>query len=391
MKILLAQATVYYPSYGGANKSNRLLLEALAAKGHECCALTQTMLWPGSRQEFQRALTERGVNLSGNVPGADVFRLNGVTVQTVWVTPSLRHLWKFIHDMNPDWVLVSSEDPSQTLLSGALKQCSDRVIYLAHTVPALPFGPDSSQVDASKTELLRRASGIVTVSQYFREYLRRWGGLDSTVLPILLHGSGPFPNYANFDAGFVTMVNPCAYKGISIFIDLARHLPDVQFAAVASWGTNQEDLHALRSCPNIRILEPVEDIDDVLSRTRILLAPSLWAEGLPRIVVEAMLRGIPAMASNVGGLPEAKLGVDYVLPVRGIERYHAAADGGLPKAVVPEQDIGPWLPPLGRLLSDRRHYEELSAASRAAALAYARSITIETFEDYLSSILRPTR
>ena len=39
---------------------------------------------------------------------------------------------------------------------------------------------------------------------------------------------------------------------------------------------------------------------------------------MSRIVVEAMLRGVPVIASNTGGLPEAKLGVPYVLPVTPI-------------------------------------------------------------------------
>ena len=36
MRILLAQNSLYYPAHGGGDKSNRLLMEALAARGHEC-------------------------------------------------------------------------------------------------------------------------------------------------------------------------------------------------------------------------------------------------------------------------------------------------------------------------------------------------------------------
>ena len=35
MRILLAHNSLYYPSFGGGDKSNRLLMEALAARGHE--------------------------------------------------------------------------------------------------------------------------------------------------------------------------------------------------------------------------------------------------------------------------------------------------------------------------------------------------------------------
>ncbi|MGH9612058.1 MAG: hypothetical protein ACRD4P_03145, partial [Bryobacteraceae bacterium] len=36
MRILLAQNSLYYPSHGGGDKSNRLLMEALGAHRHEC-------------------------------------------------------------------------------------------------------------------------------------------------------------------------------------------------------------------------------------------------------------------------------------------------------------------------------------------------------------------
>src|SRR3712207_7252653 len=39
LKILLVQNMIYVPTYGGASKANRLLLEGLAAKGHSCRAI----------------------------------------------------------------------------------------------------------------------------------------------------------------------------------------------------------------------------------------------------------------------------------------------------------------------------------------------------------------
>ena len=56
---------------------------------------------------------------------------------------------------------------------------------------------------------------------------------------------------------------------------------------------------------NVEMLETVPSIDDVLSRTSVLLMPSLWYEGFGLITMEAMLRGIPVIASDSGGLDEA--------------------------------------------------------------------------------------
>jgi glycosyltransferase involved in cell wall biosynthesis len=240
--------------------------------------------------------------------------------------------------------------------------------------------------------VLRRVDGVVGVSQYVADYLRRWGGLDAVHLPISLIEPGPYALLGRFDNEFVTLVNPCAVKGISIFLSLAERMPDVRFAAVPTWGTNRDDMEALRRHANVHVLEAVDDIDSILSRTRVLLVPSLWAEARSRIILEAMLRGVPILASNIGGIPEAMLGAGCLLPVRPIERYrHEVDEQMVPVAEVPEQDTDPWHEALRRILTDRQHYEQLSRLSREKALAYAESLSVAPFESYIEEIVRSPR
>src|SRR5581483_7833703 len=113
---------------------------------------------------------------------------------------------------------------------------------------------------------------------------------------------------------------------ISVFLGLAKHFPHAEFAAVPTWGTTAEDIASLRELPNVTVLPPVDDIHELMSQTRVALVPSLWAEARSRIILEAMVRGIPVIASDVGGLKEAKLGVDYLLPVNPVTRYHSRLD-----------------------------------------------------------------
>ena len=136
----------------------------------------------------------------------------------------------------------------------------------------------------------------------------------------------------------------------------------------------------------------VDDIDELFAQTRVLLVPSLWDEAFGMIAVEAMVRGIPVLASDVGGLPEAMLGVDYVLPVRPIERYQERFDSRMnPVPVVPDQDLRPWLDALRDLLADRARYERLSSVGRAAALAFVARTSIAPFEDFLACLTQQER
>ncbi len=392
MKFLLVQNSLYYPAYGGGNKSNRLLLEALAQRGHACRVVTRVSetLDAERLQTFLADLESRGVEIQSSAGGLVVFELNGVSVHTeTSVHKVRRHLMKQIEEFAPDWILVSTDDPLHIFLTAALETAPSRVVYLARTTLALPFGPDTALPSRERTENLRRVAAIVAVSRYVSDYLKRHAGLEAEVLPISLHGRGPFPRLGRFGRGYVTMVNPCAIKGIAIFTGLARRFPATRFAAVPMWGTNEDDLRTLEALPNVTLLPPVEDIDRLLKKTQVLLAPSLCNDARPRIVFEAMSRGIPVMAADVGGVREAMLGMDYVLPVRPVVRYEPGLDSQLvPRAVVPEQDLAPWEAALGRLLTDRERYESLAARGHEAAARHLEELTVEPFEEFLVRLAR---
>ena len=115
--------------------------------------------------------------------------------------------------------------------------------------------------------------------------------------------------------------------------------------------------------------------------------PSLWYEGFGLIVMEAMLRGIPVVSSDSGGLKEAKHGTGYVIPVRTIERYQEVYDEhAMPRPVVPENDAASWIAAISELLSDRAAYERESAASRSAAAAFVASLDAGALGCYLESL-----
>ncbi|HEU4508036.1 MAG TPA: amino acid adenylation domain-containing protein, partial [Pyrinomonadaceae bacterium] len=393
MKILLAQNMLYIPTMGGANKANRLLVEGLVERQHSCRVVAPAIGSHGPKtvSQFREQLAAHGIDLAPSSNGADVFRHKGVEIHAVREATQLRsHLVQQIREFKPDWTVVSSQDPGQVLLEAALRETAGRVVYMVHAPWDLPFGSSSVFTSAASTELIRQTAGIVTVSNYLKEYIQRGTNRESIVIPCPVYGPGPFPNYGSFDRGFVTIVNPSAIKGISIFLALAQQFREVQFAAVPTWATTAADQHALEQLSNVRLLQPFENIDDLFAQTRVLLVPSLWEEAFGLIVVEAMLRGIPVLASDVGGLPEAKLGVDYVLPVRPVERYEERFDDrNYPIPVVPEQDHGPWKDALRELLSDRERYEQVSSLSREAALDFVSRAGVAPFDEFLGNLIPP--
>jgi glycosyltransferase involved in cell wall biosynthesis len=389
MKILLTTNLPYFPTHGGANTSNKYLLESFVRNNDSVLVVVPALSTPSqlTLEQLRDLMKSHGMIVTSE-PGVEIFTLNGVEVHAVVEQSRLRnYLMDQIRRFKPDWTLVSTEDPSQNLLDAAHKQCPGRVIYLARTTSFIPFGPNAFFPSPARARLLEQCAAIVTVSEYVADYMRQWSTCDPVVLPISFYGDGPFANYSNFDQGFVTMINPCAMKGLAIFVEVARALPEVQFAAVPTWGTTDSDLAALKQVPNIQLLKPTEKIDEIYRQSRIILVPSLWPEGKSRVILESMLRGIPVLASDSGGNAEAKLGTDFLFPVRVIEGIGEQLDGRmLPIPKIPEQDIAPWVDALRRLLSDREFYYQHAADARAIAQLYVANTDVAALQKYLQKL-----
>jgi len=110
-------------------------------------------------------------------------------------------------------------------------------------------------------------------------------------------------------------------KGFSVLIRAAARVfednPDVILAIGGGGTRGLAELDTLAKTLGIRgklVLKGwVAQAEDFYSSLDVLIVPSL-SEGLPNVLLEGMASGLPIIASDVGGIPEALRGVGRLVP-----------------------------------------------------------------------------
>lgn len=164
--------------------------------------------------------------------------------------------------------------------------------------------------------LVRRAVAVayVTEEQLQRAFPAREGVPTFAISNVELHhheiASGPkaFPESGKMQLLFVgSMAQP--YKGLDLLIDaLAESSMRDRFAlSVFGDGAYRAQYEAQAKDRGVDVdfkgLAPREQLLGALGQADLFLMPSR-TEGLPRALIEAMARGLPAIGSDAGGIPE---------------------------------------------------------------------------------------
>ncbi len=332
MRLLFINQRPYLPQQvGGVESTTFELVRQLERMGHEAavmCSLGKLdAVWFRSRV----AAHLRGrLFPSGRYRGTCVYRgydpLNGLN--------------EVLSDFRPNALVVIGNSP-QSL------EFAERAATVG--LPCVYYFCDIVTVRALKAPAVLDGLSLGAISAYTARVVAELWGRQSTVIRPLID---PQVYRTVPTRRCVTMVNPRRVKGGQTAYELARACPDIPFVFVEAWEGDDPFVTGLRAAArklrNVQWLRSTTYMRRLYRMTRILLAPSEWEEAWGRVVSEAHLSGIPALASTIGGLPES------------------VGPGGV--LVDAEAPLGEWIRALRSMWDDHTLYAQLSAR----ALEYSR-------------------
>ena len=97
-------------------------------------------------------------------------------------------------------------------------------------------------------------------------------------------------------------------KGIFLFLEIARLLPDFHFQIVGSGEDEAEarQFQQRHQLTNVEFIGPLygSGLVQHLEEVALLIVPSQWYDNIPLIITQAFLAGTPVLASDINGIPE---------------------------------------------------------------------------------------
>jgi glycosyltransferase involved in cell wall biosynthesis len=205
----------------------------------------------------------------------------------------------------------------------------------------------------------RTVDRFVVLSEFAAERLVR-GGLPPDRIelkPNFVADPGPraCPAAASATVLYVGRLSP--EKGVELLVEAWRELGDGPLELVVVGDGPLRERLARRPVARLRLAGqlPAAEVRRHMLAARALVLPSVWYEGQPMAVLEALAAGLPVLGSGIGGVPEllAPLGRNWL-----------AAPG----------EVASWVAAL-RALADP---ERVEVASARARMLYERSFSTAT-------------
>ncbi|MEN6405499.1 MAG: glycosyltransferase [Thermoguttaceae bacterium] len=235
----------------------------------------------------------------------------------------------------------------RALMIGALAASKTGVpmIFHAHS----PTSHDSARLWIDRLNglierrSLRRAARVIAVSQSIADHVAHEGFDPSRIrvvpngVPVMPWTDRPRP-IDPWTLGVVALFRP--RKGLDVLLDAMAILRQqgkiVRLRAIGAFESPRYQAEILNQVRRLGLHDQVawtgfiDRVPDQLQRMDALVLPSLFGEGLPMVVLEAMAAGVPVVATRVAGVPEViRDGQDGVLVPPGDADRLAQAIGRL--------------------------------------------------------------
>jgi len=351
MKILYV---ITAAEFGGAPLHVLQLVEYMVKKGHEVglVAAPEPRLMEGARKL-----------------GARIFP-NPHFVRPIRPWKDLRALWRVfraIRQFKPD--LVSAHSTKAGF--AARFSCAVLRVPVIFTAHGWAFTEGKSSLARYFLALAERLSAKVTkkiicVSEHDKKLALRFRVAPEQKLTVIHNGMEP-SLYLNADGSKVR--SELGLRGDQILTTMvARFVPQKDHAtllqAISSLsegkykfalvgGGERENLYRerverQRLTNNVIFLSERRDVPQILAASDIFVLSSNW-EGLPRSIIEAMMAGLPVVATRVGGVPE--------LVADGVTGF-----------LVPPRDPDALAEALQKLIADPELRRRMGQAGREKAL-----------------------
>jgi glycosyltransferase involved in cell wall biosynthesis len=162
------------------------------------------------------------------------------------------------------------------------------------------------------------AKRIIAVSGSLRVYLKERGIPEEriAVVPNGVPTPGPLAGRGTpggqWKIGMVALFRP--RKGMEVLLEslalLKREGVAFRFLAVGNFENERYEMTLREMTARLDLSEDVEwsgfsrDVDDELRKLDIFVLPSLFGEGTPMVILEAMAAGVPVVATRVEGVPD---------------------------------------------------------------------------------------
>lgn len=165
---------------------------------------------------------------------------------------------------------------------------------------------------------LTGVSQMICVSESLAEHM--WSqGYDPRLVSVVPNGvprRGPLkPKKAPVDKwvlGMIALFRP--RKGTEVLIEALAKLRgygyDVTLRAVGPFETKEYEAKIKALVKKHGVEDAIEwtgftsDVNAELAQMDVMVLPSLFGEGLPMVIIEAMAAGVPVVSTNVQGVPE---------------------------------------------------------------------------------------